>query len=81
MIFLLKVFFTGKMSNRYFREAIAVTNVSAAIGNKLKELFGLKNVRVIHNTVDTNFFFYTDQRGSEISALFMYPPWPLIKKI
>jgi glycosyltransferase involved in cell wall biosynthesis len=45
------------MVKKIFFDAIAVTNVSAAIGNKLKSLFGLKDIKVIPNTVDTSLFF------------------------
>jgi glycosyltransferase involved in cell wall biosynthesis len=59
-----KSFFHRYNVKQIFRDAIAVTNVSAIIGNKLKELFRLDDVRIIHNTVDTRFFFYP---GTEVS--------------
>lgn len=40
-----------------FCNAIAVTSVSEHDGNIIKKLFGLKSISVIHNTVDTKFFF------------------------
>ena len=43
---------------RVFNKAKAVTNVSAAVGNELKSLFDLADVRVIHNTVDISLFNY-----------------------
>ena len=53
-----KSFFHRYNVKQVFRNADAVTNVSAIIGSKLKELFGIGEVRVIHNTVDTQFFHY-----------------------
>ncbi len=54
-----------KRSTRYrllvkgiFRRADAVTNVSVAIGNRMKELFGLGRVHTIRNTVDTGLFYF-----------------------
>jgi glycosyltransferase involved in cell wall biosynthesis len=46
---------------RILQEAAAVTNVSEAVGNTLKSLFGLNAVRVIPNTVNTTFFYYRHQ--------------------
>ena len=43
---------------RVFNKADAVTNVSAAVGDRLKVLFGLFEVKVIHNTVNTLLFNY-----------------------
>lgn len=43
---------------KIFSDAAAVTNVSAAVGNILKQEFQLPDVRVIHNTVNTTFFFH-----------------------
>ena len=45
---------------KIFRNADAVTNVSSAVGETLKVLFGLPAVRVIHNTVNTDFFYYRE---------------------
>jgi glycosyltransferase involved in cell wall biosynthesis len=45
---------------KIFADAAAVTNVSAAVGNILKREFRLPDVRVIHNTVNTNFFYCKD---------------------
>jgi glycosyltransferase involved in cell wall biosynthesis len=39
-----------------FRQARAVTNVSVAMGNVIKELFNLRKVYTINNTVDTSLF-------------------------
>jgi glycosyltransferase involved in cell wall biosynthesis len=41
---------------KIFSEAAIVTNVSLAIGNILKQLFPIKDFRVIHNVVDTTYF-------------------------
>ena len=43
---------------RVFNNAAAVTNVSAVVGDKLKVLFDLAEVKVIHNTVNTVLFNY-----------------------
>lgn len=43
---------------RVFNKADAVTNVSAVVGEKLRILFGLFEVKVIHNTVNTLLFNY-----------------------
>ena len=53
-----KSFFHRYNVKQVFRNADAVTNVSAIIGSKLKELFGIGEVRVIRNTVDTRYFQY-----------------------
>jgi glycosyltransferase involved in cell wall biosynthesis len=54
-----KNFFHRYHVRQVFRDAMAVTNVSAGIAGKLKALFGIKDVKIIHNTVDTRFFYYT----------------------
>ena len=41
---------------KIFSDALAVTNVSAAVGNTLKNIFEIPAVKVIHNTVDANIF-------------------------
>ncbi|MEP7374239.1 MAG: glycosyltransferase [Chitinophagaceae bacterium] len=60
-----KSFFHQYNVKQIFRNAIAVTNVSAIIAGKLKKLFGIDDVRVIHNTVDTRFFYYLDSDVSK----------------
>lgn len=60
-----KSFFHRYNVRQIFREAIGVTNVSAIIAQKLKSLFGLNEVKVIHNTVDTRFFYYAGSEGSK----------------
>jgi glycosyltransferase involved in cell wall biosynthesis len=45
---------------KIFRNADAVTNVSTAVGETLKVLFNLPAVRIIHNTVNTDFFNYKE---------------------
>jgi glycosyltransferase involved in cell wall biosynthesis len=47
---------------KVFQNAIQVTNVSAAIGHILQRLFQLKNLVIIHNTVDTRFFNYNSTK-------------------
>jgi glycosyltransferase involved in cell wall biosynthesis len=41
-----------------FRDARAVTNVSIAMGNMIKNIFHLRHVYTINNTVDTSLFIY-----------------------
>ena len=43
-----------------FQNAIAVTNVSKAVGEILQKLFDLKEISVIHNQADTSIFKYKD---------------------
>src|SRR5947207_1806009 len=43
---------------KIFQNTDAVKNVSSAVGNTLKILFDLPVVRVIHNTVNNDFFYY-----------------------
>ena len=49
---------------KIFQDAAAVTNVSAAVGKILKQLFDLPDVRVIHNTVNAEYFNYYGNRPS-----------------
>jgi glycosyltransferase involved in cell wall biosynthesis len=41
-----------------FKNALAITNVSATIGETIKKLFHLKEITVIHNQADTTVFQY-----------------------
>jgi glycosyltransferase involved in cell wall biosynthesis len=43
---------------KVFNQADMVTNVSAVVGDKIKKLFDLVEVKVIHNTVNTSLFNY-----------------------
>lgn len=45
-----------KQVESIFRNAVAVTNVSAAMAQKLQSIFHLAAVRIIRNTVDTTLF-------------------------
>ena len=56
--FLGKGFIYRRSVTKIFQKAAAVTNVSAAMGNIIKELFALKTVHIIHNTVDISLFNY-----------------------
>lgn len=47
-----------------FKKAIGVTSVSEHDGKIIKNLFGLKAVNIIHNVVDTNFFFFNAKQDS-----------------
>jgi len=55
---------------RVFNKAEAVTNVSAAVGNELKTLFDLPEIRIIHNTVNTSLFNY--QKRTEQKFRFIH---------
>ena len=44
-------------TKKIFRNALAVTNVSATIGEKIEAIIGVPVTRTIHNVVDTNLFF------------------------
>jgi glycosyltransferase involved in cell wall biosynthesis len=54
-----------KSVKRIFRQAHVVTNVSGTVGNVLKDLFELKDVRVIHNTVNTDLFYYKPRSSTK----------------
>ncbi|HYE53962.1 MAG TPA: glycosyltransferase [Chitinophagaceae bacterium] len=43
-----------------FRAAAAVTTVSQQLGNRLKEVFGIRNMHIITNVADTRFFHYRE---------------------
>jgi len=56
-------FFTRSIFFKYytkkiFKDAAAVTNVSAAMGKMVQELFKLQEPEIIHNVVDTTVFKY-----------------------
>jgi glycosyltransferase involved in cell wall biosynthesis len=48
-----------------FREAALVTNVSAALGKRIKKLFRIKSVYTVYNVVDTSLFFYKAKQYAE----------------
>jgi glycosyltransferase involved in cell wall biosynthesis len=43
---------------KIFEKATIVTNVSSAVGEKMKELFAIRDLRIIRNTVDTSLFHF-----------------------
>jgi glycosyltransferase involved in cell wall biosynthesis len=45
------------MVKKIFRESLIATNVSATVGYLLEKITGIKNIRVIHNTVDPLKFY------------------------
>ena len=53
-------------TKKIFKKAAAVTNVSAAIGKRVDDLFDLKQSSVIHNVVDTSYFFYKPKTENNI---------------
>lgn len=64
-------FYTRDFYFRYyteqtFKKAALVTNVSKAIGEVLKQMFNLKDVRIIPNVVDTKYFYFKPKEKKEI---------------
>jgi len=59
-------FYFRHHTKKIFQQAAAVTNVSTAIANVLKEMFGLKKVRIIPNVVDTNLFYFKPKPKNEV---------------
>ncbi|NTS41072.1 glycosyltransferase [Flavisolibacter sp. BT320] len=54
-------FFYKLQLKEIFRKAVCVTNVSATIGQVLQKLFLIRDLHVIHNTVDTEMFRFAPQ--------------------
>jgi glycosyltransferase involved in cell wall biosynthesis len=52
-------------TERAFKKAALVTNVSAAIGKVLKQMFNLRDVRIIPNVVDTNYFYFKSKEKNK----------------
>lgn len=48
-----------------FKKAALVTTVSAAIAKVLKQMFSLKDVRVISNVVDTKYFYFKPKENNK----------------
>lgn len=59
-------FFFQRNTKKVFENAAIVTNVSATIGNVIKQMFRLKDVKTIHNVVDTNYFKYQPKNDNKI---------------
>jgi glycosyltransferase involved in cell wall biosynthesis len=53
-------------TKQIFKKAALVTNVSAAIAKVLKQMFALKDVRVIPNVVDTKYFYFKPKEKNKI---------------
>jgi glycosyltransferase involved in cell wall biosynthesis len=53
-------------TKKIFQYAALVTNVSSAIGKVLEEMFHLKNVLIIPNVVDTNYFNFKPEKPDKI---------------
>ncbi len=51
---------------KIFSKAIRVTNVSATVGQILKQLFSIKDLQVIYNTVDCARFNYSGCQKNEV---------------
>ncbi len=60
--FFKRSYFFKKNTKKIFQKAKAVTNVSAAIGRKVEDLFHLPHTEIIHNVVDTSRFFYSPKK-------------------
>ncbi len=58
-------FFFRFYTEHIFKKAALVTNVSAAIGSVLKQMFGLNDVRIIPNVVDTNHFYFKPKQKNK----------------
>ncbi len=58
--FFTRSYFFRSSAKKIFRDAAAVTNVSATIGKTIKELFKLDKVVTVHNLVDTSLFHYNN---------------------
>lgn len=56
--FATRSYFFRHHTRNIFQQAVAVSNVSAAIGKVLQQMFGVKDVRIIPNVVDTDYFNY-----------------------
>ena len=54
---------------RIFDRALAVTTVSEKLGNRLKELFGIKNMHIIPNVADTRYFNFAPQQPAKFRIL------------
>lgn len=59
-------FYFRNHTKRVFKHAAIITNVSAAIGKVLKQMFGLNDVRIIPNVVDTNYFYFKRKEKNKI---------------
>ncbi|HEX5151402.1 MAG TPA: glycosyltransferase [Parafilimonas sp.] len=59
-------FYFRRQTKRIFKHAALVTNVSSAIGKVLEDMFGLKNVRIIPNVVDTNYFYFKPRQPNKV---------------
>ncbi len=53
-------------TKKIFRDAAFVTNVSATLGNVIKQMFGLKEVITIPNVVNTKYFNYQPKEKNKI---------------
>jgi glycosyltransferase involved in cell wall biosynthesis len=58
--FFTRNFLHRRYVQKIYSDAVAVTNVSKAVGDLLEKVFALKNIRVIHNTVNTDFFHFNE---------------------
>jgi glycosyltransferase involved in cell wall biosynthesis len=59
-------FYFKSNTKKIFKTATAVTNVSAAMGKRVDQLFYPKRSSVINNVVDTQQFFYQPKASSDL---------------
>ncbi|MDE3145595.1 MAG: glycosyltransferase [Bacteroidota bacterium] len=64
--FFKRSYFFRSNTKKVFQKAAAVTNVSAAIGKKVQELFSLNQTEIIHNIVDTSRFYHQPKTGKKV---------------
>ncbi|MEO8711730.1 MAG: glycosyltransferase [Parafilimonas sp.] len=64
--FFTRSFYFRHNTKKIFKKAALITNVSAAIAKVLKEMFGLNDVHIIPNVVDTNYFNFKPKEKNKI---------------
>ncbi len=64
--FYTRSFYFRYHTKKIFKQAAAVTNVSAAIAKVLKSMFSLDEVKIIPNVVDATLFYYKPKEKNKI---------------
>jgi glycosyltransferase involved in cell wall biosynthesis len=59
-------FYFRHNTKKIFQQASLVTNVSSAIAKVLQQKFGLNDIRIIPNVVDTNHFYFKPKEKNKI---------------
>lgn len=57
-------------TNKIYKDATAITNVSAVMAKKIEQLFSVRGVTVIHNVVDTMRFNYEKENKPSLFTWF-----------